>query len=73
MEKRFNTKTQTLVLTHVHIDHFFGMEAFSDVDVMAAETGKKLFQRQLTIDFKTRVEGYERVFPKFGKALESSR
>ena len=73
MEEKFHKKALALLLTHVHIDHFFGMDAFSDVDVMAAETGKELFNRQLTIDFKTRIEGYEQVFPKFGKALESAK
>lgn len=73
MEKKFHKKTLALVMTHAHIDHFFGMAAFSDVKVIAAETSKELFQRQLNIDFEERVEGYERVFPKFGKALEAAK
>ncbi|GAG18389.1 unnamed protein product, partial [marine sediment metagenome] len=28
MEKKFNRKTSTLILTHGHIDHFLGMAAF---------------------------------------------
>jgi len=73
MEKNFNKKTLALFLTHAHIDHFFGMDAFNDVQVIASQTSKALFEAQLNIQFETRVEGYEKIFPKFGDALQSAK
>jgi len=73
MENQFNKKTVALFLTHAHVDHFFAMGAFSDVKIIAAETSKPLFEAQLNIQFETRVEGYEKVFPKFGNALKSAK
>ena len=36
MEARFERKTIALILTHGHLDHFLGMGAFADVEVIAA-------------------------------------
>jgi glyoxylase-like metal-dependent hydrolase (beta-lactamase superfamily II) len=73
MEARFQKKTLALLLSHAHTDHFFGMGAFSDVPVVAAASAREPFQRQLSIDFEGRVEGYKRIFPKFGEALKTAR
>jgi len=63
MEKKFAKKTVALLLTHAHIDHFFGMGAFSDVKVISSETGKNLWDRQLSIEFnEKRIQAYDRIF-----------
>jgi glyoxylase-like metal-dependent hydrolase (beta-lactamase superfamily II) len=72
MEARFGEKTLALFLTHAHTDHFFGMGAFADVPVVAAEAERPLFERQLSIDYQSRVEGYKRIFPLFDQALETA-
>lgn len=74
MEKRFERKTKTLLLTHAHIDHFLGMGAFSDVEVVAAEAGRELFEKQLQIEFdEAKIEAYTQVFPKFRDAIGSAK
>ncbi|MFX0201514.1 MAG: MBL fold metallo-hydrolase [Candidatus Hodarchaeota archaeon] len=42
MEKRFNRPTSHLLFTHLHWDHFFALEAFEDVQIVAskAETAR---------------------------------
>ena len=72
MEAKYNKKTLALLLSHGHTDHFFGMGAFRDVPVVAAMAGKEMFEFQIGIDFASRVEAYEQVFPKFGEALETA-
>lgn len=73
MEARFNKKTIALFLTHAHTDHFFGMGAFADVPVIAAEAERPLFEYQLSIDFQSRVEGFKRIFPLFDQALKTAK
>ena len=74
MEKRFNKKTLALLITHPHIDHYLGMGAFSDVNVIAAETGKNLWERQLGIDFnEKRINAYTRIFPKFRESIKTAK
>jgi glyoxylase-like metal-dependent hydrolase (beta-lactamase superfamily II) len=73
METRFGKRTIALVLTHAHTDHFFGMGAFADVPVVAAEAERPLFERQLSIDYQSRVEGYKRIFPLFDQALKTAK
>ncbi len=36
MEKRFNRPTSHLLFTHLHWDHFFALEAFEDVQIVAS-------------------------------------
>jgi glyoxylase-like metal-dependent hydrolase (beta-lactamase superfamily II) len=73
MEAKYGKRTLALLLSHGHTDHFFGMGAFEDVPVAAAASARRLFEHQLGIDFEAQVEGYERIFPKFGQALKSAR
>jgi glyoxylase-like metal-dependent hydrolase (beta-lactamase superfamily II) len=74
MEARFERKTQALLLTHGHIDHFLGMAAFSDVDVVAAAVGKPLFERQLAIEFdEEKIEMYTGIFPKFRESIATAK
>ena len=74
MEKKFSKKTEVLVITHPHIDHFFGMAAFSDLTVVASETGKKTWQRQLTIEFnEERINAYDRVFSGFKESFPAAK
>jgi glyoxylase-like metal-dependent hydrolase (beta-lactamase superfamily II) len=73
MEVRFHRKTIALLLTHAHTDHFFGMGAFADVPVVAAAAEKERFGQQMSIDFKSHVEAYKKIFPKFDEALETAR
>jgi cyclase len=73
MEEKYQKKTMALVFTHEHTDHFFGMGAFANVPIIFNNKGKEIFQFQINIDYKSRVEGYKRVFPKFDKALEIAK
>jgi glyoxylase-like metal-dependent hydrolase (beta-lactamase superfamily II) len=73
MEEKFNRNTLALVLTHSHIDHFFGMAAFSDVPVIASYSSQQNFKRQLSINFPKYVEGYKNIFPKFDEALKEAK
>ncbi len=74
MEKKYQKKTKALLITHAHIDHFLGMAAFADVDVIAAETGKTTWQKQLAIDFTPqRIEAYTRIFPKFAESIKTAK
>lgn len=73
MEEKFKKKTIALFLTHAHTDHFFGMGAFADVPVVAAVAEKLLFEKQLAVDFQSRVEDYKRIFPLFDKALKTAK
>jgi glyoxylase-like metal-dependent hydrolase (beta-lactamase superfamily II) len=74
MEEKFRKKTLALLITHPHIDHFFGMAAFSDVNVVAAEPGKNLWEKQLAIKFNDRlIEAYTRIFPKFRESQKSAK
>jgi glyoxylase-like metal-dependent hydrolase (beta-lactamase superfamily II) len=74
MEKKFSRKTLALLITHPHIDHFWGMAAFSDVQVVAAETGKNLWKKQLSIKFNDQViDSYTRIFPKFRESHKTAK
>ena len=65
MEKKFHKKTLALLVTHPHFDHFLGMGAFSDVQVVAAKPGESLWKRQLAIEFNE-----ERVDPNLINQIE---
>jgi glyoxylase-like metal-dependent hydrolase (beta-lactamase superfamily II) len=74
MEERFGKPTRALVLTHAHIDHVFGMGAFADVDVVLAESGRELMERQVAAEWTDeRVAAYDRYFPGFAEAAPSAR
>jgi len=74
MEKKFNSKTFGLFVTHAHIDHFLGMGAFSDVKVFAAESSKKLWEKQLAIEFNEKaIQGYTNIFPKFRESVTTAK
>lgn len=47
MEERFQKDTSHLLLTHVHWDHIFGMEAFEDVRIVASTVGITYLKRNL--------------------------
>ena len=47
MEKRFGKKTALLLLTHTHPDHYFGVDAFSDVPIVTTDSGVKAIQEKL--------------------------
>lgn len=73
MEARFDRPTKYLLLTHGHIDHLFAMGAFDDVEVVAAEAEKPLFERQLAIEFdEAKTIAYTRIFPAFADAVVSA-
>ncbi|MCK5148835.1 MBL fold metallo-hydrolase, partial [bacterium] len=72
MEKRFEKNTLLLVLSHAHVDHFFGMGAFKDVPVYMAHEGRRYFEYQLSIDFNAQVEAYSRIFPCFADAVKTA-
>ena len=64
MEARFQRPAVALVLTHAHLDHLFGMAAFDDVPVYAAESGRPRWERFVAIEWDERaIAGYAAVFP----------
>lgn len=74
MENRFGRKGNMLVLTHAHLDHFFGMGAFSAVKVVAAEAGRARFERIVNADYNEKtIENISRVFPRFGESVNLGR
>jgi glyoxylase-like metal-dependent hydrolase (beta-lactamase superfamily II) len=74
MEKKFSKKTCALLITHVHTDHFFGMGAFSDVNVISSEVGKNSWRKQLAIEFtEKRIEAYDRIFSGFKESFPSAK
>jgi glyoxylase-like metal-dependent hydrolase (beta-lactamase superfamily II) len=74
MEKRFKRPTTHLLLTHAHLDHIFAMNAFADVEVVAAASARPLFEHQLEIEWTDdAIKGYTDVFPTFAKARKTAR
>ena len=74
MEAKFNCKASTLILTHGHIDHFFGMDAYSDLKVVAAEVGKERFKRIITAEYNTEfVENMAKYFPGFRESVKDAK
>ena len=74
MEERFGRKGNMLVLTHAHLDHFFGMGAFSDIKVVAAEAGRARFERFVNADYDEKtIESISQVFPCFRESLALGR
>ena len=74
MEERFQRPTQSLVLTHGHLDHIFGMGAFADVDIIASEVGRPLIEKQLAIDWtEEKIAIYAGIFPTFADDIEGAK
>jgi glyoxylase-like metal-dependent hydrolase (beta-lactamase superfamily II) len=55
MEEKYQKKTSTLILTHGHIDHFLGMAAFKDVQVVAPELSKAGIERFVGLEFTEQI------------------
>lgn len=49
MEARFKRPARTLLVTHAHLDHILGMGAFSDLEVVAAASGRPRWERMLQL------------------------
>ncbi|NHJ87485.1 MAG: MBL fold metallo-hydrolase [Asgard group archaeon] len=66
MEKRFNKKALMVILTHTHMDHYLGIEAFKDIPILVSELGFNEFmeakkQGKFTKEFRTQfIEGIKR-------------
>jgi glyoxylase-like metal-dependent hydrolase (beta-lactamase superfamily II) len=73
MEERFDREASTLIITHVHLDHIFGMDAFRGCEVVAARAGRPRFERFLSTEYDEEfISNRERVFPFFREAVESA-
>ncbi len=74
MEAKYNRKASTLILTHGHIDHFFGMAAYSDLQVIAAEIGKERFNRIISAEYNTEfVENMSKYFLGFKESVKEAK
>jgi glyoxylase-like metal-dependent hydrolase (beta-lactamase superfamily II) len=74
MEERFERPAKYLFLTHGHIDHIFAMAAFSDVEVVAANSEKPLFEKQVAIEWdEENTAVYTGIFPSFADAVDTAK
>lgn len=74
METHFRKKASTLVLTHAHIDHFMGMGAFSDCELVAASSAKPRIDTFLGMVFdETRLSRMENIFPYIRQAVDEGK
>ena len=74
MEKKYERKASTLVLTHGHLDHLLGMDAFSDCRIIAAETGKTRFERFVNLEFTEEIlDNMSKVFPSIKVAVATAK
>ncbi|MHA1187234.1 MAG: MBL fold metallo-hydrolase [Candidatus Heimdallarchaeota archaeon] len=71
MEEKYQRKTGALILTHGHIDHFFGMGAFADVKVIAAKEAeaniKRYVDAEITEEILANLEQYFATIKEAGK------
>jgi len=71
MEDKHGKKASTLLLTHGHIDHFFGMKAFSDCEVIAAEAARSRLEYFWDLEFTEEyAESRSGIFPYLKEAIE---
>ncbi len=69
MEARTGKNASTLIMTHAHLDHLFGMGAFKDCNVVAAEASKSRFKRFVNMEYTEEViRDRERIFSYFREA-----
>jgi len=47
MEERFGKKASMLFLTHTHWDHYFGIDAFSDLPIIVSQVGLESLAKSL--------------------------
>jgi len=74
MESKYNRSTLGLFITHAHIDHFLGMQAFSDVEIIAAKESTPRFERFTSVVFtKEIIENMLRVFPTIKDDMEEAK
>ncbi|HUU77338.1 MAG TPA: MBL fold metallo-hydrolase [candidate division Zixibacteria bacterium] len=74
MENKFKRKASTLILTHGHIDHFYAMDAFADIQVIAAKEAKPKIERFVKAEFTDElIANFERVFPTFTEAAKDAK
>jgi len=74
MEEKFGKKSSALILTHGHIDHFFGMGAFSDLEVIAPANSKSRIERFVNAEFTDEiVANFELYFPTFTEAAKVAK
>lgn len=74
MEDEFRLEASTLLVTHAHMDHVLGMDAFSDCEVIAARKGKTRFKRFLETDYTEElINRYEKIFPYFRESLKTAK
>ncbi|MHA1199108.1 MAG: MBL fold metallo-hydrolase [Candidatus Heimdallarchaeaceae archaeon] len=74
MENKFEKNTLGLFITHAHIDHFLGMNAFSDVDIIAAKESIPRFERFTSMVFTDEIiENMSKVFPNFREDINNAK
>ena len=73
MEARFGRPAFALLLTHAHLDHILGMDAFADLPVYAAEAGRPRWEQYLAVEWDDRkIAAFAAVFPTFPEELPSA-
>ncbi|MBY9000033.1 MAG: MBL fold metallo-hydrolase [Candidatus Heimdallarchaeota archaeon] len=74
MEEKFSMNTLGLFVTHAHIDHFLGMQAFSDVEIIAAKESIPRFERFTNVVFTEEIiENMSKIFPTIKKDIEEAK
>ena len=74
MEEKYQRKTGALILTHGHIDHFFGMGAFADVKVIAAKEAEANIKRFVDANLTEEIlDNLEQFFPTIKEAGKEAK
>ncbi len=74
MEEKYQRKTGALILTHGHIDHFFGMGAFADVKVIAAKEAEANIKRFVDAEITEEIlDNLERFFATIKEAGKDAK